>query len=162
MNGSALTFENLKSSDPGTDVEQALSLGSHLVNVYASVVEDVERLKQEYIEGYTRVGIRDRTGRYFDPPLLGGVLSYSVDGFIPTGRFHPIEKDRMLYRIAFKVEVSANPRRDVERALRFGCTKVSVGVNYEPSEDEKREQEELNRQEEEEAEKEGRFLQRWR
>lgn len=100
---------------------------------------------------HARVGIRDREGKYFDPPLRNGVLSYSVDGFIPTGKFHPIEKDRMLNRIAFSVEISANPRRDVERALRLRCTSVSIGVNYEPSEEEKRDQAEYSRQEDQEA-----------
>lgn len=124
--------------------------------------EDVERLKKECVETYARVGIRDRTGRYFDPPLLGGVLTYQVIGMAPKGKFHPIEKDRMLYRTAFRVEISANPRRDVERALRLGCTHVFVGVNYEPSDEEKREQEELDRQEEEEVERERRSLERLR
>lgn len=92
VKGSAIVFEDPKSSDPAADVEQALTLGSTLVTVEASKGNDVERLKREYVETYARVGIRDDKGRYFDPPLLGGVRTYSVYDYVPTGEFHPIEK----------------------------------------------------------------------
>lgn len=46
-------------------------------------------------------------------------------------------------------EVDSPP--DVEPALRLGCISVSVGVNYEPSEEEKRDQAEYSRQEDQEA-----------
>ena len=41
--------------------------------------------------------------------------------------------------------VSVTPAYDVERALRSGSTSVVVATNYEPSEDEIREQEEDER-----------------
>lgn len=160
IKGSVIVFEKPKSRDPGADVGHALALAPSLVTVQVSEGKDVEELKREFAERYARVGIRDDKARYFEPPLLGGVRTFSVHGYVPTGKFHPIEKDKALQRTIFEVGISANPRRDVERALRLGCTKVSVGVNYEPSDHEKREQQELDRQDEEEAENERRSLQR--
>jgi hypothetical protein len=149
VKGAVLVFENPKSSDPGSDAKRALALGSSFVTVDVCKGQDIERVKRQLIERTAGHGIHDSTGRYFDPPLKDGVLTYNVHGHIPSGKFDKLEKDRALYKEAFRADVSTNPRRDVERALRFGCTRVLIGVNYEPSIYEKMDWEEQERQEEE-------------
>lgn len=139
--GFVIIFEATKSSTPGPDVERALDMGCSFVRVELLAGKVPEQLKETYAKLFAHAAPRNREGRYFDLPLLGGVLSYRVDGYVPTGKFHPVEKGRMLYRTAFETRISANPSQDVERALRLGCTRMSVSVNYEPTEDEKRQRE---------------------
>jgi len=135
IRGSVVEFEKSNSSAPGIDVEKALSLGCHSVGVELAEDADVDR-------DVSDSGFYDsKTGRYFDPPLKDGVLTYHIFGEVPTDEVSPMT-GRQVKRHNFIQNVSVTPAYDVERALRSGSTSVFVGVNYEPSEDEIREREE--------------------
>src|SRR3989475_6378085 len=133
--GSIVEFEKTNSSAPGSDVEKALSLGCHSVGVELAEEADAERNLSD--SGF----YNSKTGRFFEPPLKDGVLTYHIFGEVPTDEVSPMT-GRQVKRHNFIQNVSVTPAYDVERALRSGSTSVFVGVNYEPSEDEIREREE--------------------
>jgi len=135
VRGSIVEFEKTNSSAPGSDVEKALSLGCHSVGVELAEEADAERNLSD--SGF----YNSKTGRFFDPPLKDGVLTYHIFGEVPTDEVSPMT-GRQVKRHNFIQNVSVTPAYDVERALRSGSTSVFVGVNYEPSEDEIREREE--------------------
>jgi len=135
VRGSIVEFEKTNSSAPGSDVEKALSLGCHSVGV--ELAEDADAERDVSDSGF----YNSKTGRYFDPPLKDGVLTYHIFGEVPTDEVSPMT-GRQVKRHNFIQNVSVTPAYDVERALRSGSTSVFVGVNYEPSEDEIREREE--------------------
>jgi len=142
VRGSIVEFEKTNSSAPGSDVEKALSLGCHSVGV--ELAEDADAERDVSDSGF----YNSKTGRYFDPPLKDGVLTYHIIGRVPTGEVYP-STGRQVKRDSFIQNVSVTPARDVEQALQSGSTSVFVGVNYEPSEDEIREREEDKRRDEE-------------
>src|SRR5437867_1367817 len=135
IRGSIVEFEKSNSSAPGIDVEKALSLGCHSVGV--ELAEDADAERDVSDSGF----YNSKTGRYFDPPLKDGVLTYHIIGRVPTGEVYP-STGRQVKRDSFIQNVSVTPAYDVEQALQSGSTSVFVGVNYEPSEDEIREREE--------------------
>src|SRR3989475_12845319 len=135
IRGSVVEFEKTNSSAPGSDVEKALSLGCHSVGV--ELAEDADAERDVSDSGF----YNSKTGRYFDPPLKDGVLTYHIFGEVPTDEVSPMT-GRQVKRHNFIQNVSVTPAYDVERALQSGSTSVFVGVNYEPSEDEIREREE--------------------
>ncbi len=135
IRGSVVEFEKSNSTAPGIDVEKALSLGCHSVGVELAEEADAERNLSD--SGF----YNSKAGRYFDPPLKDGVLTYHIFGEVPTDEVSPMT-GRQVKRHNFIQNVSVTPAYDVERALRSGSTSVFVGVNYEPSEDEIREREE--------------------
>ena len=135
VRGSIVEFEKTNSSAPGSDVEKALSLGCHSVGV--ELAEDADAERDVSDSGF----YNSKIGRYFDPPLKDGVLTYHIFGEVPTDEVSPMT-GRQVKRHNFIQNVSVTPAYDVERALRSGSTSVFVGVNYEPSEDEIREREE--------------------
>ena len=145
IRGSVVEYEKSNSSAPGRDVEKALSLGCHSVGVELAVDAYAERDVSD--SGF----YNSKTGRFFDPPLKDGVLTYHIFGEVPTDEVSPMT-GRQVKRHNFIQNVSVTPAYDVERALRSGSTSVFVGVNYEPSEDEIREREE-DKMRAEEAEK---------
>jgi len=138
IRGSIVEFEKSNSSAPGIDVEKALSLGCHSVGV--ELAEDADAERDVSDSGF----YNSKTGRYFDPPLKDGVLTYHIIGRVPTGEVYP-STGRQVKRDSFIQNVSVTPAYDVEQALQSGSTSVFVGVNYEPSEDEIREREEDKR-----------------
>jgi len=142
IRGSVVEFEKSNSSAPGIDVEKALSLGCHSVAVELAEGADPERDLSD--SGF----YNPKTGRFFDPPLKDGVLTYHIIGRAPTGEVYP-STGKQAKRNTFSQGISVTPAYDVERALRSGSTSVFVGVNYEPSEDEIREREEDKRRDEE-------------
>ena len=146
VRGSIVEFEKTNSSAPGSDVEKALSLGCHSVGV--ELAEDADAERDVSDSGF----YNSKTGRYFDPPLKDGVLTYHIFGEVPTDEVSPMT-GRQVKRHNFIQNVSVTPAYDVERALRSGSTSVFVGVNYEPSEDEIREREEDKRRYEEDEKK---------
>jgi len=138
IRGSVVEFEKSNSSAPGIDVEKALSLGCSSVGVELAEDADAER-------DLSDSGFYDsKTGRFFDPPLKDGVLTYHIFGEVPTPEVSRLT-GRQVKRANFTQNVSVTPAYDVERALQSGSTSVFVGVNYEPSEDEIREREEDKR-----------------
>ena len=146
IRGSVVEFEKSNSTAPGIDVEKALTLGCHSVGVELAEGADPER-------NLSDSGFYDpKTGRFFDPPLKDGVLTYHIIGRAPTGEVYP-STGRQVKRDTFSQGISVTPAYDVERALRSGSTSVFVGVNYEPSEDEIREREEDKRRYEEDEKK---------
>ena len=146
IRGSVVEFEKSNSSAPGSDVEKALSLGCHSVGV--ELAEDADAERDVSDSGF----YNSKIGRYFDPPLKDGVLTYHIFGEVPTDEVSPMT-GRQVKRHNFIQNVSVTPAYDVERALRSGSTSVFVGVNYEPSEDEIREREEDKRRYEEDEKK---------
>src|SRR2546427_6140788 len=142
IRGSVVEFEKSNSSAPGSDVEKALSRGCHSVGV--ELAEDADAERDVSDSGF----YNSKTGRYFDPPLKDGVLTYHIIGRVPTGEVYP-STGRQVKRDSFIQNVSVTPARDVEQALQSGSTSVFVGVNYEPSEDEILEREEDKRRDEE-------------
>ena len=140
--GSVVAFAKSDSAAPEIDVEKALSLGCHSVGVELAEGADPERDLSD--SGF----YNPKTGRFFDPPLKDGVLTYHIFGEVPTDEVSPMT-GRQVKRHNFIQNVSVTPAYDVERALRSGSTSVFVGVNYEPSEDEIREREEDKRRDEE-------------
>src|SRR5207245_8641842 len=146
VRGSIVEFEKTNSSAPGSDVEKALSLGCHSVGV--ELAEDADAERDVSDSGF----YNSKTGRYFDPPLKDGVLTYHIIGQVPTGEVYP-STGRQVKKNIFIQSISVTPAYDVERALRSGSTSVFVGVNYEPSEDEIREREEDKRRDEEDEKK---------
>ena len=157
VRGPTVNFEKSESSHPSSDVNEALNLGSHFVLVEVAREEDVAMLKENHTRMFADYSPRDESGRYFDPPPKDGILTFQVEGHVPTGRLHPID-GRRLHRIAFRAEVSTNPGLDVERALGLICTSVSVGVNHEISEEEKLEDEADEMREREAKKKHEEFL----
>ena len=142
IRGSVVEFEKSNSTAPGIDVEKALTLGCHSVGVELAEGADPER-------NLSDSGFYDpKTGRFFDPPLKDGVLTYHIIGRAPTGEVYP-STGRQVKRDTFSQGISVTPAYDVERALRSGSTSVFVGVNDEPSEDEILEREEDKRRAEE-------------
>src|SRR2546425_3336363 len=138
IRGSVVEFEKSNSSAPGIDVEKALSLGCSSVGVELAEDADAER-------DLSDSGFYDsKTGRFFDPPLKDGVLTYHIFGEVPTPEVSRLT-GRQVKRANFIQNVSVTPAHDVERALQSGSTSVFVGVNYKPSEDEIREREEDKR-----------------
>jgi hypothetical protein len=151
--GIVSVFEKRNSITPKLDVERALKLRASFIDVRLD--RDPEGSEDEFAKGYSKVGgPRDSQGRFYDLPLRNGVLTYEILGFVPTGRVHPVN-GKALHRILFRSEESIVPSLDVEKALKAGCTSVSVGVNFELSEKEKqrldREEEKLRRGEEEDS-----------
>ena len=147
--GLVTVVENPKSSNPQLDVRRALALRSSLVDVKLSEGRDIELVKEEITRQYARVGVRDKEGRYIEPPLRNRVRAYTICGFVQTGKFHPVEKNRRLQRILFRAETTADPVGGVEKALRLGCTSISIGLDYEQPERNLRENYEGDLKEEE-------------
>ncbi len=145
-------YENPNSLHPREDVVRALELGSSLVEVRRSETRNIEDVKREFIAGYAAVARRDKEGKYADPPLPREI-NYEVTGFAPVGRYHPGTKE-MLHRIALRVDLSEDPGRDVEKALKMGCDHVAVSVNFELTESEEREMEHETEKEAREDEEE--------
>ncbi len=149
VRGSVVAFAKSNSSAPGSDVEKALSLGCHSVSIRLAEGADAEKEQRDYVKKLSGPDFYDsKTGRFFDPPLKDGVLTYNVIGWAPTVEVIP-STGKQINRNIFTQNVSVTPAYDVERALRSGSTSVFVGVNYEPSEDEIREREEDKRRDEE-------------
>src|SRR5438876_4873132 len=142
IRGSVVEFEKSNSSAPGIDVEKALSLGCSSVGV--ELAEDADSERDLSDSGF----YNPKTGRFFDPPLKDGVLTYHIFGEVPTPEVSRLT-GRQVKRANFIQNVSVTPAYDVERALQSGSTSVFVGVNYKPSEDEIREREEDKRRDEE-------------
>src|SRR3989442_13808626 len=89
IRGSIVEFEKSNSSAPGIDVEKALSLGCHSVGVELAEDADVDR-------DVSDSGFYDsKTGRYFDPPLKDGVLTYHIFGEVPTDEGGPMTGRRV-------------------------------------------------------------------
>jgi hypothetical protein len=137
--GSVMAFIALKSAHPSKDIEKALDAGCHFATARLLEGEDGEKEAREYAERIAGPCVSDATGRYYDPPLEDGILTYQVRGMVED-RVNP-GTGRMSYRTNFIERTSSMPRYDVDRALRAGSVHVSVGVNYEPSEDAKMEAE---------------------
>jgi len=140
--GSVVAFAKSDSAAPEIDVEKALTLGCSSVSVRLAEGADAEKEQRDYVRKLSGPSIYDsKTGRFFDPPLKDGVLTYNIIGWAPTGEVLPLT-GRQINQNTFSQGISVTPAYDVERALRSGSTSVFVGVNYEPSEDEIREREE--------------------
>src|SRR2546428_5829116 len=147
--GSVVAFAKSDSSAPGIGVERALSLGCSSVSVRLAEGADAEKEQRDYIRKLSGPDFYDsKTGRFFDPPLKDGVLTYNIVGWASIGEVLPLT-GRQINRKIFTQNVSVTPAHDVERALQSGSTSVFVGANYEPSEDEIREREEDKRRDEE-------------
>ena len=142
LRGSVVAFAKSDSAAPEIDVEKALSLGCSSVSVRLAEGADAEKEQRDYVRKLSGPDFYDsKTGRFFDPPLRDGVLTYNIIGWASTGEVLPLT-GRQINRKIFTQNVSVTPARDVEQALQSGSTSVFVGVNYEPSEDEIREREE--------------------
>jgi len=153
VRGSVVAFAKSNSAAPGSDVERALSLGCSSVSDRLVEGADAEREQRDYIRKLSGPDFHDsRTGRFFDPPLKDGVLTYHIFGEVPTPEVSRLT-GRQVKRANFIQNVSVTPAYDVERALQSGSTSVFVGVNYKPSEDEIRAREEDKRRAEEHEKK---------
>src|SRR5437016_10863165 len=148
LRGSVVAFAKSDSAAPEIDVEKALSLGCSSVSIRLAEGADAEKEQRDYVRKLSGPSISDSTGRFFDPPLKDGVLTYNIIGRAPTGEVYP-STGRQVKKNTFIQSMSVTPAYDVEQALRSGSTSVFVGVNYEPSEDEIREREEDKRRDEE-------------
>src|SRR2546428_5797289 len=147
--GSVVAFAKSDSSAPKIDVEKALSFGCSSVSIRLAEGADAEKEQRDYVRKLSGPDFYDsKTGKFFDPPLKDGVLTYNIVGRAPTGEVYP-STGRQVKKNTFIQSISVTPAYDVERALRSGSSSVFVGVNYEPSEDEIREREEDKRRDEE-------------
>src|SRR5712691_2817851 len=120
VRGSVVAFAKSNSAAPGRDVEKALSLGCSSVSVRLAEGADAEKEQRDYIRKLSGPGIHDsKTGRFFDPPLKAGVLTYCIIGRARTGEVYP-STGRQIMRDSFTQNVSVTPAHDVEQALQSG------------------------------------------
>src|SRR5256712_10058185 len=87
--GSVVAFAKSNSSAPEIDMEKALSLGCSSVSIRLAEGADAEKEQRDYVKKLSGPSISDSTGRFFDPPLKDGVLTYNIIGWAPTGEVIP-------------------------------------------------------------------------
>src|SRR2546428_14181884 len=90
LRGSVVAFAKSDSAAPEIDVEKALSLGCSSVSVRLAEGADAEKEQRDYVRKLSGPDFYDsKTGRFFDPPLKDGVLTYNIIGRGPTGEADP-------------------------------------------------------------------------
>jgi hypothetical protein len=146
--GDVVAFSQSESGNPKRDVELALQRGctSVVVSMISSPQDETE--ERDIVRRVSGPGIITSAGKYIEPPLLRGVRTYHVTGWVHSEE-RQFANGRPFPEVSFEKEMTVAPANDVEEALKAGSLKVLVGTNYEQSEGELQEIEERKRRDEE-------------